>query len=236
MLLGLTPPRLSARALVELGELFGISPGTMRTALSRMSTNGELHADGGVYELSGRLLDRKAAQDAGRRPAPDEWDGTWWIAVVVSERRSVAERRVFRSAMTNARMGELQPAVWMRPANLPGPTGDARLAVARSPIDGTDTTALTTRLWDLPALDRLGRLLLDRLAAAHDRLEAGDYDSLVDTVQVSAAAVRFLRSDPLLPAVLRPPDWAADELRRRYGPFDRAFGRLLNQFLAENGG
>jgi hypothetical protein len=67
LLLGLDPPELSARALVRLAELFGIAPGTMRTALSRMAATGELAGDADGYRLVGRLLERKAAQDIGRR-------------------------------------------------------------------------------------------------------------------------------------------------------------------------
>ena len=41
-LLGTEPPRLPGRVLVRVGELFGITEGTIRTALSRMVASGEL--------------------------------------------------------------------------------------------------------------------------------------------------------------------------------------------------
>ena len=66
---GCEPPVLPVRSLVAVGELFGIAPGTMRTALSRMVAAGELSVDDDGYRLVGRLLERKAAQDIGRRPA-----------------------------------------------------------------------------------------------------------------------------------------------------------------------
>ncbi len=118
LLLGLDPPELSARALVRLAELFGIAPGTMRTALSRMAATGELAGDADGYRLVGRLLERKAAQDIGRRPPSGAWDGEWVVAVVTAPRRDVAARRAFRTHMANVRMGELRPDTWLRPANL----------------------------------------------------------------------------------------------------------------------
>lgn len=231
VLLGLNPPQLPAKSLVSLGELFGIAPGTTRTALSRMVAAGELHATDATYELTGRLLGRKEAQDAGRHPAPPDWDGTWWIVIVTSERRTVAERRLFRSTMANARMGELRPDTWLRPANLMPPPANGGTLVARSELDGADVDDLAKRLWDFAALEQQARRLLDRVDTAQRLLGSGEPSSLVETMRVSAAVVRFLRTDPLMPLPLRPSPWAADDLREAYEPFDRAFGRVLRRFL-----
>src|SRR5918994_1884423 len=97
VLLGLPEPRLPAAALLRLAAPFGIAAGTMRTALSRMVAAGELANHGGDYELRGRLLERKEAQDIGRRPPRDAWDGTWWIAAVTAPSRTLTERREFRA-------------------------------------------------------------------------------------------------------------------------------------------
>ena len=61
-LLGIEPPRLPTLLLVRSGELFGISAGTTRVALSRMVAAGELEPDGNGYRLAGHLLDRQARQ------------------------------------------------------------------------------------------------------------------------------------------------------------------------------
>jgi phenylacetic acid degradation operon negative regulatory protein len=227
VLLGLDPPVLPARSLVELAELFGIAPGTMRTALSRMVASGELRGDGDGYRLVGRLLERKAAQDIGRRPAPREWDGTWVVAVVTAPRRSIAARRAFRTHMANLRMGELRPDTWLRPANLDAPAGDGALAVVRGPLDGDDPVALAARLWPLPDLAdtavELGRRLDAMLPALADRRP----EALPPTITLAAEVVRFLRAEPLLPPALTPQPWPPDELRSRYREFDVAVGRTL---------
>jgi len=227
VLLGQEPPVLPARALVTLAELFGIAPGTMRTALSRLAASGELAADGDGYRLVGRLLERKAAQDIGRRPAGRSWDGEWHVAVVTVSRRSVAERRAFRTHMANLRMGELRPDTWMRPANLDGPDGDEGLAVVRGPLTGDNPAALARRLWRLDDVAERAALLLALLDASMPELERGRPEALPATIALSAAVVRFLRAEPLLPPALTPQPWAPDALRSRYRAFDRAFGRVL---------
>ena len=227
VLLGLPTPALTARALVVLADTFGIAPGTMRTALSRMVAAGELSSVDGEYRLVGRLLERKAAQDIGRRPARGGWDGGWWVAVVTATRRDVAARRAFRSHMANLRMGELRPDTWLRPANLDGPAGEGGLVVVRGPLDGEDPAALAARLWPLPDLaDRAGRLLAS-VEEARPAVDAREASALARTIGLSAAVVRFLRAEPLLPPTLTPQPWPPDELRSAYRAFDDAFGRVL---------
>jgi phenylacetic acid degradation operon negative regulatory protein len=227
VLLGLPAGRLSTPALVRLGELFGIAPGTVRTALSRMVSAGELTAIGGGYELTGRLLERKAAQDAGRRPPPARWDGAWWIVAVTATNRPIADRRQFRTRMVNARMGELRPDTWLRPANTAAPVLDAQSIAVRGELAGHAPSLLVAELWDLPALDGRCRTLQSRLAAGAAALDRDGAESLPSGMLLSADVVRFLREEPLLPPELAPDGWPIDELRADYARFDRQFGRLL---------
>jgi phenylacetic acid degradation operon negative regulatory protein len=227
VLLGLEPSELPARDLVRLAELFGIAPGTMRTALSRMVATGELAGDADGYRLVGRLLERKAAQDSGRRPAPEAWDGTWLIAVVTATRRDVAARRAFRTHMANLRMGELRPDTWLRPANLVGPDGEAGLVIVRGPLDGEDAAGLVARLWPLRAIASQADELRGRIDAMLPDLADRRPTALPPAITLAAEVVRFLRAEPLLPPALTPQPWPPDALRDRYREFDRALGRSL---------
>src|SRR5688572_19022418 len=67
VLLGTDPPWLPTPLLVRTAELFGISIGTARTALSRMVAAGEAEPEGRGYRLVGRLAERRDRQDASRR-------------------------------------------------------------------------------------------------------------------------------------------------------------------------
>lgn len=233
VLLGLPDPTLDTAALMRLAEVFSIAPGTMRTALSRMAAGDDLVASGGRYTLAGRHAGRKAAQDRGRTAPSAGWDGSWWIVAVTVPARGLAERRAFRSDMTNARMGELRPDTWMRPANLDAPglgTGDA--VVVRGPLTGGDSAALVARLWDLEALAGRGRMLASRVDAADRRLGEDGPAGLPDAMLVAAEALRYLREEPYLPPALAPPQWPVDDLRRRYRDFDRRLGRTLAAVIA----
>lgn len=230
-LLGTDPPVLPARALVAVGGLFDVAPGTVRTALSRMVAAGELEVEDGRYRLVGRLLGRREAQTSGRRPPTGRWDGGWHLVIVTAESRPIAARRAFRTHLVDHRFGELRPEVWLRPTNLPAPAPTDGALLTRGPLDGEDPTALAARLWDLGGWAERARALAEELAAATPELESGGDDRIpVDFVR-SAAVLRHLRRDPLLPAELLPPDWPGTELRTAYDRFDALFARRLRDFL-----
>jgi phenylacetic acid degradation operon negative regulatory protein len=231
-LLGTHPPRLPVRALVALGGLFGIAEGTMRTALSRMVASGDVEIDDGRYVLGERFRRRQATQDAARHPAPEPWDGTWWFAIVDRAARSVAQRRSFRASMTEARMGELRPGVWLRPANIDGPAVTDGVLVVRGSPEQRDPRDLARELWDLGALATRAGQLAGLVDDASGRLRAGDPAVLADTFLVSVATVRFLRTEPMLPRALLPRQWPAERLRSAYDRLEAAHASLMAAFLA----
>jgi phenylacetic acid degradation operon negative regulatory protein len=235
-LLGMDPPRLSGQLLVRSGELFGISEGTTRTALSRMVAAGELTAGDGVYQLTGRLLDRQARQTASRAAATSRWDGTWRMAVVTVERRAAAERADLRAAMAAARLAEWREGVWIRPDNLPAidaPPAEAQCHWVIGARPDGDPAALASALWDLPAWAARASALRDRMAAVVDGLEAGDTVALAPGYVLSAAVLRHFLADPLLPEALLPKGWPGAALRREYDRFDRAYRQVWRAWFRQ---
>ena len=246
ILLGSHPPRLSAAALVEMCGRFGITGGTTRVALSRMVAAGELAAEDGYYRLVGEaLLSRQRAQDAGLHPPVDPWTGGWRMAVVVSAGRAAAERVELRRAFADARFAEWREGVWLRPDNLPGDggcppdnggvsrSGQQPTLLAEAPVrwlrvepDG-DPGALAGELWDLPAWVARGTTLLAAAPEEPGDLVAAPPDWAASVFAAAAAAVSFLRTDPLLPGPLVPPDWPADRLRARYALYIDAIQALV---------
>lgn len=236
-LLGTDPPVLSARRLVRVGALFGIPDGTIRVAISRMVGNGELRRDERGYRLTGPLLQRRERQESGRHPATVEWDGSWEVAVVVGASRPPAERQGLRDAMRSLRLRERRAGVWMRPANLPADrspsaraTRDRDCELLRA-VPCADGAELAAALWDLDAWRDAADELVVSLAPLIARLDAGDPDVLAAGFVESAAALRLLASDPVLPAPLRPPGWPDAELRTVYDRFDLAYRRELRRWL-----
>jgi phenylacetic acid degradation operon negative regulatory protein len=241
-LLGCHPPELPARALVQIGELFGVAEGTIRVALSRMLAGGEIEAVNGGYRLSGgRLLSRQARQEEGWHPAPEQWDGTWEMAVVAAEGRSAPDRAELRLSMLALRLAELREGVWMRPANLdPQRQPEARAIVdaqCRSfrTLSGTDDDRqLAAELWDVAGWARDAQELRRELGRLVGRLESGDHTALAPSSLVSAAVLRHFVSDPLLPAALLPARWPGDALRVEYNRFDAALRRVLQAWAREH--
>lgn len=229
-LLGTHPPQLPSRLLVRSGELFGIAEGTVRTAISRMVAAGELEAVDGSYRLAGPLLERQARQDASRRAERRRWTGDWELAVVPGgERREAVARGQLREAMRRLHLAELREGVWLRPDNLdPHRSPEAASIVMAqcvrfsARLDG-DPATLAARLWDLDGWARTARQLERELRRHLPRLERGDPARLREAFVVSAAVLRHLLADPLLPTELLPASWPGDQLRATYDRFDAAF-------------
>lgn len=230
-LLGARPPRLPTRNLVGACALFGISDGTARVAISRMVAAGELAADEGGYALTGPLLDRSARQDLSTEAATRPWapGDRWAMAVVVGDGRTASDRSALRRAAGTLRLAELREGVWLRPDNLPPlATPDAGAVVETQcrrfeAVPADDPAGLVVQLWDLAGWADRAR----RLAAALDRtrphLDCGRRDALPEGFVLSAAVLRHLQSDPLLPTPLLPAGWPGPDLRSAHQGWRTAF-------------
>jgi phenylacetic acid degradation operon negative regulatory protein len=228
-LLGTHPPRLSSQLLVRSGELFGIAEGTTRTAISRMVAAGELEPEGSAYRLAGSLLARQERQDASRRPVGRRWNGLWEMAVVAGERRTAASRTELRVAMQRLKLAELREGVWMRPDNLAADRFSEDRAIVETQcrtLRGEphgEAGALAAELWDLSAWSKEARELWRGMDRYLPRLEQGDTAVLRDGFVLSAAVLRHLVADPMLPPELLPANWPGPDLRERYERYDIAF-------------
>jgi phenylacetic acid degradation operon negative regulatory protein len=224
-LLGEDPPELPVAQLVRLGSLFGLSENRTRVALSRMVAAGEATTDGAArYRLAGHLLERQRRQAASRAGRTGPWSGEWAVVVLDPAPRPAAERTRRRRALAFARLAELREGVWLRPDNLGGPPAnvlEAGATMLRSRPD--DPVALAARLWPLEAWAARAAELLEELAAR----PPGGPDDLAPGFELSAAVLRHLQADPLLPAPLLPAGWPGERLRRVYDGWDARYRRVL---------
>jgi phenylacetic acid degradation operon negative regulatory protein len=230
-LLGMDPPELPVAQLVRLTDLFGISENRARVALSRMVANGEATSDGsGRYRLAGHLAARQSRQSASRAGATAPFDGEWWLAVVTTTGSSADVRSSRRRSLAYGRLAELREGVWMRPANLPFRVpepldGDVELMRARP----GEPLALAHRLWDLTAWSARARHLSSRLGA----LVPDGPEALAPGFELSAAVLRHLQADPLLPPELLPADWPGGQLRSTYDAWDTRYRATLQEWSRE---
>jgi phenylacetic acid degradation operon negative regulatory protein len=224
-LLGMDPPELPVAQLVRLTGLFGISENRARVALSRMVAAGEATTDGaGHYRLAGHLAARQSRQSASRAGATSAYGGDWWLGVVTTAGSTAEVRAARRRALAYARLAELREGVWMRPANvavrLPDTLdGDVELMTAQPAA----AQELASRLWDLAAWSGRAEALRRQL----DGLPPDGPGALAPGFELSAAVLRHLQADPLLPAELLPPSWPGADLRAVYDDWDARYRATL---------
>jgi phenylacetic acid degradation operon negative regulatory protein len=211
VLLGAHPAWASASELIRLTADFGIKETTLRVALTRMVSAGDLLRSADGYRLSDRLLARQRRQDEAMRPRVRAWRGDWIMLIVTSVGTDARTRATLRTTMHYKRFGELREGVWMRPDNLDlelDPEVATRVRVLRARDDVP--AQLAGQLWNLPAWAETGDRLLDEMAQASD---------VPGRFVVAAAMVRHLLTDPMLPAELLPADWPGARLRAAYHDF-----------------
>jgi phenylacetic acid degradation operon negative regulatory protein len=236
-LLGTDPPTMPVHRLVRVGALFGLTEGTVRTALSRMVAAGEVtRSDDGRYSLAGALVERRARQEGGRAARTTDWSGRWRQAVVEPGGRTAPERAELRRAMERLRMGELRDGIWLRPDNLePDRLPDAREVVAAQcrwfQVHPDDDGALAGDLWDLDGWSARASVLRRAMAGQVGRLEHGDTTALAPGFVLSAAVLRLFNADPLLPRELLPRRWPGDALRADYDRYDAAYRNVLGDWF-----
>lgn len=234
-LLGVDPPELPTRALVATAELLGITPGAARVAMSRMVASGELEPTDGGYRLAGsQLLNRSARQGLSRRGPDAAWTGRWRV-VVAPEGLGSNGRTDLRAAFVALRFAPIRDGVWMRPDNLPTDVlagEEAEIAAQGTGFDAYPDApvSLAARLWDLAGWAAEATGLADDLAACHAALLHDGPSALADGFLVSAAVLRHLQADPLLPAPLLPEDWPGTALRQAHQAYDVDFKITLTRW------
>lgn len=232
-------------AVVRMLDPVGIAAPAVRTAISRMVTQGWLEPvqlRGGrgyrTTERANRRLD-EAGDRVYRRHVPS-WDGHWHLAFVTPPAARAARTRL-RADLTFLGYAELADNVWVSPF----PRGElttvleragARARSARADHFDTEPTGA----WDLEAL----RSAYEGWLASADRLVGAQLAAHDDADEAAFAARfhlvhewrKFLFADPGLPDALLPDDWpgraAADlfatEAHRLKPGTDRFVARCLD--------
>src|SRR3954464_6916735 len=118
VLLGAHPAWATASELIRLTADFDIREPTVRVALTRMVSAGDLVRSADGYRLSDRLLVRQRRQDDAIDPRLHPWHGASGTVVVTSVGGDPRTRATLRATLQRARFGELREGVWLRPDNI----------------------------------------------------------------------------------------------------------------------
>jgi phenylacetic acid degradation operon negative regulatory protein len=211
VLLGAHPAWATASELIRLTADFDIREPTLRVALTRMVSAGDLVRSEDGYRLSDRLLARQRRQDDAINPQLRTWDGTWTTLVITSVGIDARTRAALRTTLQQNRFAELREGVWLRPDNLKIDLPTDVLSRVRVLHGYDDSPAeLAGQLWDLLGWARTAGQLLDEMADAPD---------VPGRFVAAAGMVRHLLTDPVLPDELLPDGWPGRALRRSYAEF-----------------
>ncbi len=234
VLLGLRPPSLPVSMIVKTTELFNISEGTTRTAISRMLKSKELKVSGTNYEIASvKHLQRQARQLESLKPKYKTWDeSTWILAIVTQSNREAAERAQLRDDLKFHKFGELKEGVWIRPDNLEeNYIKDHKHLSWFKSIPEDDPKYLVKKLFKIHSWNTTSIQLTDQLNNLAGPLQQEGARYLKDSFIVMAKVLRHVQDDPLLPRRLLPKDFKGQELRDTYFKFDKIFRNLMTEWL-----
>ncbi|MBK1875132.1 hypothetical protein FE848_18050 [Marinobacter sp. 1-3A] len=223
LLLGMRSGSLPVSSIIKVIKPLGFSAPALRTALSRMVANDDLDASGGVYTLAQRHQIRRGVQEERVNPELLVGGTGWKMAVITVAGRDAPSRAATREVLREHRYAELCNGVWLRPDNLAKslpPMSEIQVFQAQH----ADEHKLVAYLWDLPAWAAEADLIIKALDPENEPSAR---------FAAAAAAVRHLRSGPVLPAHLQPNNWPAKRLRNKYENYRHYIAQLASERIED---
>ena len=222
--------------LLEFFSALDIDSGVVRTAMSRLASDGWLERSkvgrNSFYRLNNK--GRQTFDTATRHiydPPLSDWTGRFELLLIGNGE----DRDASRDALKNAGFGSPLPGVWVAPSGVPVPeeaAGAIRLEVSAEDESGR---RLLSESWPL---DRTADAYLkfmktfEPLRAAMARGEAlSDADAFTARILLIHHYRRVVLRDPLLPAPLLPRDWPGRAARRLCGEIYRGLLPASEQWL-----
>ncbi|WP_425417887.1 PaaX family transcriptional regulator [Oricola indica] len=216
------------QSLQEIMGRLGIESGAVRTALSRLASEGWV-----IRERQGRLshysLDRsgrRAFDEATQRiyaPGPPKWDGRWTVVVpMVGDDAAGSD---LRTAGFASRYG-----TWIRPESVgarPLPDNLGNYLVIKGQPGSAPGDAY--KFWNLDGVAEAVGIFIDTLKPLAAALDAGQQPGPLDAMALRTLVIhewrRIVLRAPALPVELLPPSWPALEGRVRLGA---VYGKLAD--------
>ena len=222
--------------LLAFFEALDIDSGVVRTAMSRLASDGWLERTK-VGRNSFYRLDKKGRQtfDTATKhiydPPPSDWTGRFELLLIGNG----GDRDASRTALENAGFGSPLPGVWVAPSGVPVPeeaAGAIRLEVSAEDDSGR---RLLSESWPLQrTADAYLKFIktfepLRGWIGRRDRLS--DVDAFTARILLIHHYRRVVLRDPLLPTALLPRDWPGQAARRLCGEIYRRLLPASEQWL-----
>jgi phenylacetic acid degradation operon negative regulatory protein len=232
-------PRGGSVWLGTLLEFFGaldIDSGVVRTAMSRLATDGWLERNkigrNSFYRLAKKGRQTFAA--ATRHiydPPPSDWTGRFELLLIGNG----WDRDASRDALKNAGFGSPLPGVWVAPSGVPVPdeaAGAIRLEVSAEDDSGR---RLLSESWPLDRTADAYQKFMKTFAPLRGWIGRGgdltEADAFTARILLIHHYRRVVLRDPLLPTALLPGDWPGRAARELCGEIYRGLLRQSEQWL-----
>jgi phenylacetic acid degradation operon negative regulatory protein len=222
--------------LLEFFKALDIDSGVVRTAMSRLASDGWLERNK-VGRNSFYRLDNKGRHtfDTATRhiydPPLSDWTGRFELLLIGNGE----DRDASRDALKNAGFGSPLPGVWVAPSGVPVPeeaAGAIRLEVSAEDDSGR---RLLSESWPLQrTADAYLKFMktFEPLRSAISRGEVlSDADAFTARILLIHHYRRVVLRDPLLPPPLLPRDWPGRAARRLCGEIYRGLLPASEQWL-----
>jgi phenylacetic acid degradation operon negative regulatory protein len=207
-------------SLLDLMAGFGVEPGLVRTAASRLAADGWFErtriGKQSYYRLSAWGASEFAtATTRIYRASEPPWSGEMEVAVITTP--DAAERAARRERMLRAGYGQAAANVMVRPhtaaaAGGPASAYSGTITMTTRPQSAENARALAKACWQLDALDAAYRGFLKAFGPVADEIEAGARLTDAQAFQLRTLLIhdwrRIVLRDPLLPHAMLPEDWA----------------------------
>ena len=222
-------------SLLDIVAGFGVEPGLVRTAVSRLVAEGWFERTrigrNSYYRLSATGAAEFATATARiYRADHPAWSGKMDIAVITTA--DAVRRSAHRDRMLREGYGQVAANVMLRPRGpnegTPGEQGDV-IRLVTQPDDGETARVLARACWQLDELDAAYRHFVDAFAPVAAEVEGGASLDDAQAFQLRTLLIhdwrRIVLRDPLLPAAMLPADWPGTRaLELVGGAYRRIFG------------
>jgi phenylacetic acid degradation operon negative regulatory protein len=225
--------------LLEFFAAIDIDSGVVRTAMSRLASDGWLERNK-VGRNSFYRLNKKGRQtfDTATKhiydPPLSDWTGRFELLLIGNG----GDRDASRDALKNAGFGSPLPGVWVAPSGVPVPeeaAGAIRLEVSAEDDSGR---RLLSESWPLErTADAYLKFMktFEPLQASLGRREVlSDADAFTARILLIHHYRRVVLRDPLLPTPLLPRDWPGRAARRLCGEIYRGLLPASEQWLDDH--
>jgi phenylacetic acid degradation operon negative regulatory protein len=226
--------------LLEFFKSLDIDGGVVRTAMSRLATDGWLTRSKVGRNSFYRLAEngRQTFDIATKHiydPPPSDWTGRFELLLI----GNAEHRDASRDALKNAGFGSPLPGVWVAPSGAPIPDEASRAIRLEVSAEDESGRRLLAESWPL---DRTADAYLkfmktfEPLRGWIDRRAAlTDGDAFTARILLIHHYRRVVLRDPLLPMALLPKDWPGSAARALCGEIYRALLPASEQWLDHHG-